>query len=256
MSERSSASEGPAVAGTGQLRTDSARITELIGSGPPDAAVPDCPGWALRDLVVHLGTVHRWATECVRAAAEPTTRWQDVHHDLADVDLASWFAEGARALADTLDASAPGAPTWTPFPIQAPTVSVWTRRQTHETSLHRRDAEAALGVIRPIEAALAADGVDEYFGVIVPRLVQRDGLVLPSAGSAHLHCTDTEGEWTLEVVDGEYVLDREHRKGDAAVRGTAEQLLLRVWGRDVHGDALEVLGDADVAAAWLGLGGN
>ena len=256
MSDRSSASDRPAVAGTGQLRADAARIAELAASGPLDAAVPDCPGWALRDLVVHLGTIHRWAAECVGTAAEPTTRWQDLHREIADDVLASWFAEGADALADALDERAPDAPTWTPFPIEAPTVSVWTRRQTHETSLHRRDAEAALGVIGPIGAALAADGVDEYFGVIVPRLVQRDGLRLPPAGSAHLHCTDTEGEWTLEVVDGEYVLDREHRKGDAAVRGTAEQLLLRVWGRDVPDDALEVLGDADVAAAWLGLGGN
>ena len=244
------------VAGTGQLRADSARITELIGSGPLDAAVPDCPGWVLRDLVVHLGMVHRWATECVRTAAEPATRWQDLDPELSDAELASWFAEGAEALAATLDEQADDAPTWTPFPIEAPTVSVWARRQTHETSLHRRDAEAALGVVGPIGAALAADGVDEYFDVIVPRLVQRDGLVLPPAGSAHLHCTDTEGEWTLEVVDGDFVLDRTHRKGDAAVRGTAEQLLLRVWGRSLPDQALDVFGDADVAAAWLGLGGN
>ena len=103
---------------------------------------------------------------------------------------------------------------------------------------------------------LAADGVDEYFDVIVPRLVERDGLALPPTGSAHLHCTDTEGEWTVEVLDGDYVLDRTHRKGDAAVRGTAEQLLLRVWGRARSDDALEVIGDAEVASAWLGLGGN
>ena len=243
------------VAGTGQLRADSARITELIGSGPLDAAVPDCPGWALRDLVVHLGMVHRWATECVRTAAEPATRWQDLDPDLSDAELGSWFAQGAAALVAALDELAPGAPTWTPFPIEDPTVSVWIRRQTHETSLHRRDAEAALGRVRPIEAEIAADGVDEYLGVIVPRLVQRDSVTLP-AGSAHLHCTDTEGEWTVEVVDGELVVDRSHRKGDAAVRGTAEQLLLRLWGRALPDDALEVHGDADVAAAWLGLGGN
>ncbi len=249
MSDRS-------VTDTSQLRADSARVAELLAAGPPDAAVPDCPGWVLRDLALHLGLVHRWAAECVRTAADPSTRWQDLHPDVADDELATWFAEGADALVTALDERAADAPTWTPFPIEAPTVSVWTRRQTHETSLHRRDAEAALGSVHPIAPALAADGVDEYFGVIVPRLVQRDGLTLPSSGSAHLHCTDTEGEWTVEVVDGDYVVDREHRKGDAAVRGTAEQLLLRLWGRSLPDDALEVHGDAEVAAAWLGLGGN
>ncbi|MDQ2678868.1 MAG: maleylpyruvate isomerase family mycothiol-dependent enzyme [Actinomycetota bacterium] len=241
-------------ADTAQLRSDAARIAELAGSGPLDAAVPDCPGWALRDLVVHLGSVHRWATECARGGREPSGRWQDLHHDVADDELTSWFAEGADALATTLDELAPDAPTWTPFPIESPTVAVWIRRQTHETSLHRRDAEGALGVIGPIDAALAADGVDEYLGVIVPRIVQRDGRGLP-VGSAHFHCTDTDGEWTVEVVDGDYVLDRSHRKGDAAVRGTAEALLLGLWGRD-GGTPLEVLGDAGVAEAWMAIGGN
>lgn len=27
-----------------------------------DAAVRTCPGWVVRDLVRHLGGVHRWAT--------------------------------------------------------------------------------------------------------------------------------------------------------------------------------------------------
>lgn len=28
-----------------------------------DSAVPTCPGWTVRDLVVHQGGVHRWATD-------------------------------------------------------------------------------------------------------------------------------------------------------------------------------------------------
>jgi uncharacterized protein (TIGR03083 family) len=169
--------------------------------------------------------------------------------------LARWFGDGAIGLANSLDDAGLDAPTWTPFPIPDPTVAVWLRRQTHETALHRWDAEAAVAAPRPLSPALAADGIDEYLGVIVPRLVDRDGLELP-AGSAHLHCTDTPGEWTVEVVDGEYVLDRSHRKGDAAVRGSAEHLLLQLWGRAVPDGAVEVLGDPVVGAAWTSLGGN
>lgn len=245
---------------TTRLRADSARITELIDPGSAgadawDAPVPGCPGWAVRDLIEHLGMVHRWANDCVRRSQEPTTAWQDQRPELADGELASWFADGAAALADALDAVPSSAPTWTPFPIDDPTLAVWIRRQTHETSLHRRDVEAAVGAAGPIDAELAADGIDEYFEVIVPRLVQRDGRELP-AGSAHLHCTDTEGEWTVEVAAGDYVVDRTHRKGDAAVRATAQDLLLRLWGRDVPDAAFDVFGDAGVAHSWLGIGGN
>ena len=203
--------------------------------------------------------MHRWARECVVTGAPPErSRATDPLAEPPPVEsdaLARWFGDGAIGLANSLDAAGLDAPTWTPFPIPDPTVAVWLRRQTHETALHRWDAEAAVAAPRPMDPALASDGIDEYLSVILPRLMQRDGLVLPS-GSVHLHCTDTPGEWTVEVVDGEYVIDRAHRKGDAAVRGTAEHLLLHLWGRDVPEGAVELLGDLDVGAAWTTLGGN
>ncbi len=247
-----------AVPDTQQLRNDAARITELIVTDL-DAAVPSCPGWTLRDLVEHLGGVHRWARDAVVDAAPPQRSSAldpptDPAPEEADA-LARWFGDGAISLANALDGHDLDAPTWTPFPIPDPTVAVWLRRQTHETALHRWDAEGAVAAARPLDPALSSDGIDEYLDVIVPRLVQRDGVVLPS-GSAHLHCTDVPGEWTVEVVDGRYELDRTHRKGDAAVRGSAEHLLLTLWGRDVPEGAVEILGDAQVGGAWTSIGGN
>lgn len=43
----------------GQLLADAA---EQAG---PDAEVPTCPGWHVRDLLRHTGMVHRWATAFV-----------------------------------------------------------------------------------------------------------------------------------------------------------------------------------------------
>jgi len=241
--------------GTGHLRNDAARITELVASDL-DVAVPSCPGWSLRDLVTHLGGVHRWATAAVKGAARPDTNpAAEAGAAPEEPDaLARWFGDGAIALANALDAAAPDAPTWTPFLVPDPTVSVWLRRQTQETALHRWDAESAVGAARELDPVVAADGIDEYLGVFVPRRVQLDGLVLPS-GRAHLHCTDVPGEWTVEVVDGDYVIDRTHRKGDAAIRGTAEHLFLALWGRSVPDGAIDVFGDEAVADAWLSLGG-
>lgn len=248
----------PVPVGTDRLRTDSARVTELVMTDLA-AAVPSCPGWDLRSLVEHLGGVHRWVLEAVTTGAAPararaTDPLSEPAPEAPDA-LARWFGDGAIALAHALDVAGADTPTWTPFPIEDPTVAVWIRRQTHETSLHRWDAELAAAVPRAIDAELASDGIDEYLTVIVPRLVQRDGVVLPS-GSIHLHCTDVPGEWTVEVLDGRYSVDRTHRKGDAAVRGTAEDLLLALWGRPVPDGAPEVLGDVEVGAAWMGIGGS
>ncbi len=243
---------------TAAIRRDSVRIAGIVAADP-SAVVPACPGWDVRDLVVHLGGVHRWVLECVETAAPPArARATDPVPDTPDDPdaLAAWLIDGATTLADVLAGRDPSEPTWTPFRVDDPTVAFWIRRQTHETSVHRVDAEDAVDSRTPIEPVIAADGVDEYLELILPRRVARDGLVLP-AGSAHLHCTDTEGEWTLEVgPDGGYVLDRTHRKGDAAVRATAEHLLLLLWARPLPGGSVDVIGDEAVAAAWTGLGGT
>ena len=69
--------------------------------------------------------------------------------------------------------------------------------------------------------------------------------------SVHLHCTDVAGEW-LVVDDGAggYVVTREHAKGDAAIRGTAHDLLMVLWRR-LPLDAVEVIGDRAVAERFV-----
>ena len=99
---------------------------------------------------------------------------------------------------------------------------------------------------------LASDGIDEYFDLMLRRRITRDPAAAPT-GSLHLHCTDVDGEWLVRVVDGEYVIERAHAKGDAALRGPAEALLLRLWSRDSERLAeLSPVGDESVIAAWLG----
>jgi len=67
----------------------------------------------------------------------------------------------------------------------------------------------------------------------------------PSLGGSgetlHLHATDIEGEWLVTLQSDHITIDRGHAKGDAAVRATAIDLLLFVWGRDLGG--LEHFGD-------------
>ena len=68
-------------------------------------------------------------------------------------------------------------------------------------------------------------------------------------GSLHFHATDAESEWIVRSEGGRLAAEPGHEKADAAVRGAASDLLLFIWNR-VPASALDVVGDAAVAAAW------
>jgi hypothetical protein len=117
-----------------------------------------------------------------------------------------------------------------------------------ETAVHLWDAEVAAGRPASIEAALASDGIDEFLTHMVRWAVDGGGL----GGSVHLHCTDVAGEWMVRPDASGLVTTREHAKGDAALRGSAESLLLALWRRQGI-DSVEVIGDADLAARFLAI---
>ena len=48
------------------LRRDVDAILAVLAHADLAEPVSGCPGWTLRNLVEHLGSVHRWATEIVR----------------------------------------------------------------------------------------------------------------------------------------------------------------------------------------------
>jgi uncharacterized protein (TIGR03083 family) len=235
----------------GHVERDAAAFATAVESGPLDAPVAACPGWDLARLTVHLGIIHRWARHCALFGEPPSDTDQ---FEPGDRDLAEWFREGAADLVTTLLEIDYDGPTWHPFTV-ARVGSVWPRRQAHETAMHRWDAERAIGTPGPIDAELASDGIDEYFELAIPRLMTREGVTLPD-GSLHVHCTDVSGEWFVWNDGGELRVEREHRKGDAALRGPAEAILLRLWGRrEGLDEPLSPVGDEAVLTAWLSIAG-
>ena len=52
---------------------------------------------------------------------------------------------------------------------------------THESAVHRYDAQRAHGLAQPIDADLACDGMDELVDLLLPRIVRRDSPELPTA---------------------------------------------------------------------------
>lgn len=233
---------------------ETSRFATLLDGADLDAPVATCGDWTVGDLAAHLGGVHRWANFCALNARHPSSDDRAAFPGFDADDPAQWYRDCADELAATLRSLDPDAPTWHPFPV-AQVAAFWPRRQAHESAIHRWDLESAVGVPSPIDPELASDGIDEYFEAVVPRLIQREGIVVPES-SFHVHCTDVDGEWLVWNANGEYGMRRAHEKGDAALRGPAEAILLRLVNRTIElTDPLAPVGDEQVLTAWLSIPG-
>jgi hypothetical protein len=107
--------------------------------------------------------------------------------------------------------------------------------------VHRWDAELTAGAPTPLDAVLAADGIDEWLGILAVRGVGALAEGEPET-TVHLHCTDVDGEWLVRRSPDGLDIERAHAKGDVAARATASDLDLYLWGR-IPVDALELFGD-------------
>ena len=233
------------------LRTEGSALASAAEAGPLVTAVPSCPGWTLADLVGHTGRIHRWATVAATAGGEPAGRLPKAPDDLTQ--LLSWYDEGLEGLVAALQATPADAPAWNFAGYRPATAAFWQRRQAQETAVHRWDGEAARGNASPIEATLASDGIDELMEFFSARRAASVDGGITTGGTIHVHCQDTPGEWTFSCSGADFTMSRGHIKGDVALRGTASDLLLALWGR-LGLDSLDVVGDRAVAERWLAPG--
>ena len=234
------------------LRAEGDRMAAVSRAADPGAPVPTCPDWAVRDLVHHLGGVHRWAA---RYVAEARTEYSPADlEELAggwpsDTELAEWFVEGHTALVKALVEAPADLECWTFLPAPSP-LAMWARRQAHETAIHRVDTELSAGVaVQPFAPAFAADGVGELLTCFVPRRSAK--LRTDEPTSFGVRCTDDPAAWVLTVgpdgVDGVDGVDQgSDGDGGAAaactLSGPAGALYLALWNRG-GADGLEVAGD-------------
>ncbi|MGH2701621.1 MAG: maleylpyruvate isomerase family mycothiol-dependent enzyme [Actinomycetota bacterium] len=231
------------------LRSDGAAIAGAARTNL-DADVPSCPGWTMRELVVHTAGVYKHKQEIVEdLITAPHDKTPETHPE-DDQKLIEWFEGWLAKLVDTLDASDPKARAWN-WSNGEQVVSFWHRRMAQETAVHRWDAQNAVGVPAAVEPELAADGIDE----ILDAFMEGDRSVGPDR-SVHIHCTDmgleTGGEWLVTMTEGKASVSREHAKGDCALRGPASDLFLALWGR-LTLEGVELLGDRGAAEALIAL---
>jgi uncharacterized protein (TIGR03083 family) len=240
-----------------QSLIDAARL----GLEPP---VPSCPGWTVADLVGHIGGVdwywwHHVSNRAQEQSGMPPKETFASYPGLVDWlnqswegkadpaaaprGLVDWYAEGARRLEETFRQTDPEEPIWHWSGDNRGITHM--RMQAIETAVHRWDAENAHGRAQPVDAELARDGIDQHFEVMIPVGRRRGEYRRGSGESYHFHRTDGEGEWLVRFEGDDVKLSREHARADVAVRASAADLFLYLWGR-VPAGKLEVFGDASL----------
>ncbi|MFG2289303.1 maleylpyruvate isomerase family mycothiol-dependent enzyme [Streptomyces sp. NPDC048595] len=246
------------------LRLDGGLLADAAEEAGPDASVPACPDWQMRDLVRHVGRVHRWATEIVQQGAQQPSRPAEAP-ELADDELVGWLREGHHHLVLALHNAPQDLAAWSLWPAESSPLAFWARRQAHETSVHRVDAQQAIGAaLTPLPAAFAADGVDELLTGIhsldrsrlrtdLPRTLRVRGSDAPGADwTVHLSAAPPRVVRTPAAAGADG--PEPAKPADCTIEGPAEELYLALWNR-LPWDAMTITGDQALVELWRERGG-
>lgn len=226
------------------LEVEGVRLVSAAADAGLDAPVPTCPGWCVRDLLAHIGFVHRWATAYVRTAltemVEEPTEATILKDAPADEKRIEWVAQGHADLVRSLRSAPADLVCWTFLAAPSPR-AMWARRQAHETAVHAADAELAAGHVAPaFDPEFAADGVDELLFAFYGRPRSDPDR---TTGVIGLEASDLPLAWTVRVTHDAVAAGPGRAACDVTIRTTASNLYLLLWHRRAP-ETLEVTGTA------------
>lgn len=227
---------------------------DLVRSADPATPVPTCGDWTLKQLFRHVGRGNRWAAQIVSERRHQPLDPRDVRDGRPPEDAEAavdWLNRGSQLVIDAVDRVGTER-VWT-FNGPRP-AGWWLRRRLHEVAVHRIDAALAVGAPTDLPAELAADSLSEWIELVTVDTTRAPAI--DRGQTIHLHATDEElgptGEWTIVHDDDGLWWSHSHGKGDVALRGPVNALLLAMVRRTTADEAgLEVFGDSTVWDRWL-----
>jgi uncharacterized protein (TIGR03083 family) len=206
-------------------------LVTAVAAGPLDAPVPTCPDFTVDDLAQHVGSFCGfWTHVLCEGSGRPKTPFDDVGGE----GRAEWLRALGGHLVSELRATPSDTVVWTWFPPDQSAAFV-ARRVSHELAIHRVDAQLARGPADPVDAELAADGIEEVFRLL--SRVEADDPRPAVQRTIHLHGTDHEpAEWLITVGPDGVSVTREHAKGDLALKGPVSDLEMLLYQRPTVGE--------------------
>jgi uncharacterized protein (TIGR03083 family) len=230
-----------------QLEQHGRALGDAVERAGLAAEVPTCPTWDVRELLAHIGMVHRWATTHVRDG-EAAANTDPTSFPAPADDVVGWYRDGHTTLVHTLRAAPDDLVAMTFLADAGTPRAFWARRQAHETAIHRSDAEAALGTVPEFERDFALDGIAELLEGFYAR--GRGKLVADPPVSLRIAPDDADTYWRVEIrPDGRAIERDAEGKVDAMFAGRASDLYLTLWNRRSSGE-VRTSGDQAVAALW------
>jgi uncharacterized protein (TIGR03083 family) len=216
------------------------------------AAVPWSDRWTVATVARHVAGTHHVVADVIRGRPDADFGlFAGLQTPAKDSpDFADWFRAGTASLLEQLKTVPADDECWSWFE-PGRTVGWWARRMALEAVVHRSDTDAAQGRAFSVASDVAADGVDEYLDVFVAP--SRAGNDAPAGPTISFECSDRAEQWWLDLSSrGARTVSREPRDASIGIRGTAEQLLLVVWGRIAPTEAagVEVSGDVRGLDRW------
>jgi uncharacterized protein (TIGR03083 family) len=226
------------------LRAEAAALEQLLRTADPATPVATCGSWSMHDLGTHLGQGARFVATLLQTGELPSEQFAPP----TGAQIADWYAEGAAALLATLEKTDPTTPTWA-FGIENAAAALWFRRATQDTTVHLVDAQLATGAEVHVDPLIAADGVEEVFAMMVPR-VWRSSEQKPLPAPVALRTTDTGHSWLIQPGDIPQAQPLDSGPAAATLEATAAELLLALWKRQPAGPEW-TSGDITAANALL-----
>jgi uncharacterized protein (TIGR03083 family) len=227
----------------GAVRTEGEALVAAARMGA-DAAVPTCGDWTIADLARHVWQVYANVTLFVSSRATSRPEQMPTMPEGDPIDL---LARQLDELVVALEEAEADTPIWT-WVFDAPEGAIfWARRMAHESAVHRFDAQNAQGIRQPIDAELAADGIDELIDLIVPRVYGRDQVEGPT-GTIALRSLDGN-QWLLDLEPGGVRRVDLIEVPQITATGTDSALLLAAYGR-IPWSSLDLAGDESLLDMW------
>jgi uncharacterized protein (TIGR03083 family) len=209
-----------------------------------DAHVTTCPDWDVEALVRHISRVYARAEYVV---SHRITQRPEEFPAAPDGDPLAVLESMLDDLVTALQEADADTSLFVWADNVEPNATFWARRMAHESSVHRFDAQIAHAMPQPIDAELAADGIDEFIDVMTPVIFDRNGGTGPM-GTVQLLSTD-DVSWCLGLEPDSVERLEVVSEPDASARGTSSTLLLAAYGR-VPWTSLTIEGDIELLNKW------